>query len=87
MRREDSLKDSQTNSKKKLTPLQFHVTQQCGTEPPFQNEYWNEHRKGIYVDITTGQAQSWGRGSSVSEFSQAPSLRCTDSASVGGQDR
>ena len=55
MRREDSLKDSQTNSKKKLTPLQFHVTQQCGTEPPFQNEFWNNKRPGIYVDVLSGE--------------------------------
>jgi methionine-R-sulfoxide reductase len=41
--------------KKKLTPQQYHVTQQCGTEPPFQNEYWDNHRPGIYVDVVTGQ--------------------------------
>jgi methionine-R-sulfoxide reductase len=35
--------------------LQYHVTQQCGTEPPFQNEYWNNHADGIYVDIVSGQ--------------------------------
>ncbi|HSN16556.1 MAG TPA: bifunctional methionine sulfoxide reductase B/A protein [Anaeromyxobacteraceae bacterium] len=39
----------------KLTPMQFHVTQQCGTEPPFQNAYWNEHRDGIYVDVVSGE--------------------------------
>lgn len=38
-----------------LTPLQYHVTQECGTEPPFQNEYWNNHREGIYVDVVTGE--------------------------------
>ncbi len=41
--------------KKKLTPLQYHVTQEGGTEPPFQNEYWNETRPGIYVDIVSGE--------------------------------
>lgn len=41
--------------KKKLTPLQYKVTQECGTEPPFQNAYWNNHREGIYVDIITGE--------------------------------
>ncbi len=38
-----------------LTKLQFEVTQHNVTEPPFQNEYFNEFRKGIYVDITTGE--------------------------------
>lgn len=41
--------------KKKLTPLQYEVTQKCGTEPPFQNEYWNNKRPGIYVDIVSGE--------------------------------
>jgi peptide methionine sulfoxide reductase msrA/msrB len=39
----------------KLTPMQFHVTQECGTEPPFQNAYWSEHREGIYVDVVSGE--------------------------------
>ncbi len=43
------------NLKKKLTPLQYEVTQQCGTEPAFNNEYWNNHREGIYVDIVSGE--------------------------------
>jgi peptide methionine sulfoxide reductase msrA/msrB len=41
--------------KKKLAPLQYQVTQQCGTEPAFMNEYWNNHREGIYVDLVTGE--------------------------------
>jgi peptide-methionine (R)-S-oxide reductase len=41
--------------KKKLTPMQYHVTQENGTEPPFQNEYWNNEREGIYVDIVSGE--------------------------------
>jgi methionine-R-sulfoxide reductase len=38
-----------------LTPLQYRVTQQDGTEPPFRNEYWDEHRPGIYVDVVSGE--------------------------------
>jgi methionine-R-sulfoxide reductase len=41
--------------KKKLTPMQYQVTQENATEPPFENEYWNEHREGIYVDIVSGE--------------------------------
>ena len=41
--------------KKKLTPLQFHVTQQCGTEPPFNNQFWNNKKPGIYVDVVSGE--------------------------------
>jgi len=48
-------KPSSEELKKKLTPEQYHVTQQCGTEPPFRNEYWDNHRTGIYVDIVSGE--------------------------------
>lgn len=48
-------KNSNSIPKKKLTPLQFHVTQQCGTEPPFQNEFWNNKKAGIYVDVVSGE--------------------------------
>jgi methionine-R-sulfoxide reductase len=41
--------------KSKLTPLQFEVTQHEGTEPPFHNEFWNNHEAGIYVDIVSGE--------------------------------
>ena len=44
-----------TTLKKELTPMQYEVTQNSATEPPFRNEYWNEKREGIYVDITTGE--------------------------------
>ena len=43
------------DNKKKLTPIQFHVTQECGTEPPFQNEFWNNKKTGIYVDVVSGE--------------------------------
>lgn len=41
--------------KNDLTPLQFQVTQKAGTEPPFQNEYWDHKADGIYVDIVSGE--------------------------------
>jgi peptide methionine sulfoxide reductase msrA/msrB len=41
--------------KKMLTPMQFDVTQRDGTEPPFQNEYFDNERQGIYVDIVSGE--------------------------------
>ncbi len=41
--------------KNKLTPIQYHVTQENGTERPFQNEFWDDHREGIYVDIVSGE--------------------------------
>ena len=41
--------------KKKLTPIQYEVTQKNGTEPPFQNEYDKNKREGIYVDIVSGE--------------------------------
>jgi peptide methionine sulfoxide reductase msrA/msrB len=41
--------------KKMLTPQQYDVTRQCGTEPPFQNAYWNNKKPGIYVDVITGE--------------------------------
>ncbi|WP_243286726.1 bifunctional methionine sulfoxide reductase B/A protein [Geothrix terrae] len=48
-------KPSQDVLKKKLTPMQYHVTQEAGTEPPFQNAFWNDHREGIYVDVVSGK--------------------------------
>jgi peptide methionine sulfoxide reductase msrA/msrB len=40
---------------KQLSPLQREVTQACGTEPPFGNAYWDNHRDGIYVDVVSGE--------------------------------
>lgn len=41
--------------KKKLTPLQYEVTQNNATEPSFRNEYWDNTKEGIYVDIVSGE--------------------------------
>lgn len=41
--------------RKALTPEQYAVTQESATEPPFQGEFWNHYRPGLYVDITTGE--------------------------------
>ncbi len=41
--------------RKRLTPEQYQVTQREGTEPPFRNEYWDNHRPGIYVDVVSGE--------------------------------
>lgn len=41
--------------KKRLTPLQYEVTQNNATEPPFRNEFWDHHGEGIYVDIVSGE--------------------------------
>lgn len=40
---------------KRLTPLEFEVTQNAFTETPFHNEYWDNHQAGIYVDIVSGE--------------------------------
>ena len=49
------MKPSDAELKKKLTPLQYEVTQENGTEAPFHNEYWNNHQAGIYVDVVSGE--------------------------------
>jgi peptide methionine sulfoxide reductase msrA/msrB len=41
--------------KKRLTPEQFEIVCNCGTEPPFQNAYWDHHEPGIYVDVVSGE--------------------------------
>ena len=48
-------KPSDTELKKRLTPIQYDVTQNEGTEPPFRNEYWDNHKAGIYVDVVSGE--------------------------------
>jgi methionine-R-sulfoxide reductase len=46
---------SDTELRKKLTPEQYHVTREGGTEPAFRNEYWDNHKPGIYVDLISGE--------------------------------
>ncbi len=47
---------SDTELRKKLTPEQYYVTRENGTEPAFRNEYWDNHKQGIYVDLISGEA-------------------------------
>jgi methionine-R-sulfoxide reductase len=49
------VKPSDSEIKKKLTPLQYSVTQREDTETPFRNVYWDNHEPGIYVDIVSGE--------------------------------
>src|SRR5690349_23798644 len=51
----DYKKPTESELKQKLTPIQYQVTQHEGTERPFQNEYWNNHEAGIYVDVVSGE--------------------------------
>ena len=41
--------------KKTLTANQYHIMVESGTEPPYKNEYWNNHQKGVYVSAATGE--------------------------------
>jgi peptide methionine sulfoxide reductase msrA/msrB len=51
----DFKKPDPAQLQKKLSSEQYRVTQQCGTEPPFRNAYWDNHKPGIYVDVVSGQ--------------------------------
>jgi methionine-R-sulfoxide reductase len=51
----NSQKKDSAELAQKLTPLQYRVTQKEGTEPPFQNEYWDNKEPGIYVDVVSGE--------------------------------
>ena len=48
-------KPSDEQLRRTLTPLQYEVTQRDATEPPFRNEFWNNHEAGLYVDVATGE--------------------------------
>ncbi len=64
-------KPSDEELRKKLTPMQYEVTQKEGTEPPYRNEYWDNKEEGLYVDIVSGEPL-------FSSFVQliSPSIRC-----------
>ncbi|WP_136809184.1 peptide-methionine (R)-S-oxide reductase MsrB [Desulfosediminicola flagellatus] len=53
--KEKPKKMSKSQLKSQLTKLQYHVTQNEGTEPPYKNEYWDNKKRGIYVDIVSGE--------------------------------
>jgi peptide methionine sulfoxide reductase msrA/msrB len=48
-------KPAATDLKRTLTPMQYEVTQNAATEPPFRNEFWDNHEPGLYVDVATGE--------------------------------
>ncbi len=50
----------------RLTPIQYRVTQEVGTEPPFCNEYWSNHEPGIDADVASGQPLSSSTDKSAS---------------------
>jgi peptide methionine sulfoxide reductase msrA/msrB len=50
-----NMKESDEDVKKRLTPLQYQVTRKNGTEPPFNNEFWDNKAEGIYVDVVSGE--------------------------------
>jgi len=54
-RMKDFKKPEPAQLRKQLSSEQFAVTQQCGTEPPFRNAYWDNHKPGIYVDVVSGE--------------------------------
>jgi len=53
--RMDKKEAGKDNLKDTLSPMQHNITQECGTEPPFNNEYWDNKREGIYIDIVSGE--------------------------------
>lgn len=54
-RNAETSRASKDELRRRLTARQYVITQENGTEPPFENEYWNEHRRGIYVDVVSGK--------------------------------
>ncbi len=73
-------KPDEATLRKKLTPLQYEVTQKEGTEQPFQNEYWDNKQEGIYVDIVSGEPlfsslDKYDSGTGWPSFTQPLELR------------
>ncbi|TLD42764.1 MAG: Peptide methionine sulfoxide reductase MsrB [Candidatus Jettenia ecosi] len=54
-KKEKYVRSDETTLRKILSPLQYKVTQKNGTEPSFKNEYWDNKKEGIYVDIVSGE--------------------------------
>ncbi|UCC13124.1 MAG: peptide-methionine (S)-S-oxide reductase MsrA [candidate division WOR-3 bacterium] len=75
-------KPSEDELRKKLSPVQYRVTQQCGTEPAFNNEYWNNKRAGIYVDVVSGEPLFSSRDKYESGSGWPSFTRPLESASV-----
>ncbi|MFM6928663.1 MAG: peptide-methionine (R)-S-oxide reductase MsrB [Bdellovibrio sp.] len=48
-------KSDEAKMKSQLSAMQYEVTQKNGTEPPFQNKYWDNHEQGLYVDVVSGE--------------------------------
>ena len=48
-------KPTEAELRKKLSPLEYEVTQNDATEPPFNNRYWDNHDEGLYVDVASGE--------------------------------
>ena len=88
------VKPSDAELKKKLTPLQFEVTQHAETEQPFHNEYWDNHAAGIYVDVVSGEVlfsslDKFESGTGWPSFTQplVPGNLKTDSDRTLGMER
>ena len=52
---QNTIELTMAEKKAKLNDMQYYVTQECGTEPAFENEYWDNKEPGIYVDIISGE--------------------------------